>query len=308
MFRRVHPVIRPLATLTFLAGAVIAGVATWSHYETAPWTRDGQVLAYVVNLAPEVSGRIITLSVADNQAVRRGDVLYEIDPTDFALSAANAQASVNSSLNDLLNKQAQAARRHELTTLSTSQEEKGNYSNSASMAESTYAAAVAQLGQAKVNLERTRVLSPVNGFITNLQLQRGDYATAGTRNLSLVDQDSFWIVGYFEETKIAGIHPGDRAVAALMGFEDPVIGHVESIASGINTPNTAPGPLGLATVNPVFTWVRLAQRIPVRIHIDTVPASVRISLGMTATVTVGSRSGPASNNGLISRLLTQVGG
>ena len=151
------------------------------------------------------------------------------------------------------------------------------------------------------------MLSSVNGYVTNLQLQRGDYATVGTRNLSVLDSDSFWIVGYFEETKIGGIKPGAPAVAALLGFHDPVRGHVESIARGINTPNTQPGALGLASVDPTFTWVRLAQRIPVRIHIDHVPDTVAIVAGMTATVTVGAQADPASWNGFISRLFTQVG-
>ena len=308
MFRKSHALIRYGVTFIVLTGALVAGALIWRHYFTAPWTRDGQVLAYVVNLAPEVSGRIVKLNVADNQAVQRGDVLYEIDQTDYLVNVANAQANVDMRVADLQNKQEQSTRRADLTTLSTSKEEKQNFSTSANMASANYAAALAQLSQARVNLERTKVLSPVNGYVTNLQLQRGDYATTGTRNLSVLDKDSFWIVGYFEETKLARINVGDQAVAALMGFRDPVLGHVESIASGINTPNTQPGSLGLASVDPTFTWVRLAQRIPVRIHIDTVPDTVKIALGMTATVTVGRDSGPGSTSGLISRLLTQVGG
>ncbi len=308
MFRRSHVLFRYTVTLIVLAGAAVAGALIWRHYFTSPWTRDGQVLAYVVNQAPEVSGRVVALLVRDNQAVQRGDVLYEIDPTDYLVNVANAQANVNMRYSDLQNKQVQSTRRADLTTLSTSQEEKQNFSTNASMAVANYAAAVSQLSQAKTNLERTKVLSPVNGYITNLQLQQGDYATTGTRNISILDSDSFWIVGYFEETKLAGIRVGDRAVAALMGFRDPVIGHVESIARGINTPNTQPGSLGLASVDPVFTWVRLAQRIPVRVHIDSIPDTVTIALGMTATVTIGPESGPGSTNGLISRLLTQFEG
>lgn len=308
MFRKAQQTIRYIITAVILAGAAVAAVAIWAHYFTAPWTRDGQVLAYVVNQAPEVSGRIVRLNVVDNQAVRRGDVLYEIDPVDYQVSLANAQASVNSRQTDLQNKRAQAERRAQLTTLSTSREEQQNFGSSAEMAASDYAAALTQLSQAKIDLERTKVLSPVNGYVTNLQLQVGDYATKGTRNLALLDRDSFWIVGYFEETKLATIRPGDPALAALMGFRDPVRGRVESIARGINTPNTQPGSLGLATVNPVFTWVRLAQRIPVRIRIEHVPETVQIAAGMTATVTVGPAAERTSSNGLISRWLTQVGG
>ncbi len=157
-----------------------------------------------------------------------------------------------------------------------------------------------------MDLHRTKVLSPVNGYVTNLQLRSGDYATKGTRNLSLVDTDSFWITGFFEEAKLAHIHPGDPAVVALMGYADPVLGHVDSIAAGINTPNTTPGSYGLASVDPVFTWVRLAQRIPVRIHVDEVSDTVHLALGLTATVSVGKDARPSSPHGYLSRLLTQV--
>ncbi len=235
----------------------------------------------MVNLAPQVSGRIIKLNVADNQTVRRGDVLYEIDPVDYQIALAAAEANVRSKLADLKLKQAQATRRVNLTTLSTSQEELQTFESNAEVAQAAYATALTQLSQAHVNLDRTTVTSPVNGYVTNLLLREGDYATTGVRNISLLDADSFWIVGYFEETKISGIQIGDPALAALMGFRDPVRGHVESIARGINTPNDTPGTLGLASVSPVFTWVRLAQRIPVRIHIDTVPDTVRLAAGMT---------------------------
>ncbi len=305
---RARRLFRFSVTIVLLVLAAFAGVAIWNHYLTSPWTRDGQVLAYVVYQAPEVSGRVVKLNVSDNQVVHRGDVLYEIDPTDYQVNVVNAEATVASRNADLQNKLAEAARRAKLTTLSTSIEQKQDYNATAQVAAASYAAAVAQLHQAKVNLERTRVRSPVNGYVTNLQLRQGDYATAGMRNLALLDSDSFWVVGYFEETKIAGVHLGDPATAALMGYRDPVRGHVESIARGINTPNTDPGTLGLASVDPVFTWVRLAQRIPVRIHIDQVPPTVTIAAGMTATVTIGIRHPGASTHGLISRLLTEVNG
>ncbi len=298
--------VRVVITLLLLACAVVAGVVIWNHYLTAPWTRDGQVLAYVVDQAPEVSGRVAHLYVSDNQAVKRGDVLYEIDPIDYQIAVASSEANLQSRQSDMDNKKLESARRQELTTLSTSTEERQSFASSFDVARAAYATAITQLNQSRVDLARTKVLSPVNGYITNLQLQEGDYATKGTRNLSILNTDSFWIVGYFEETKIAGIQVGDPALAALMGFRDPVRGHVQSISQGINTPNTSPGSLGLASVDPVFTWVRLAQRIPVRIHIDSVPDTVRLALGMTATVTVGKGVGPTSPHGLLSRLFTQT--
>ena len=305
LFDKARRSARVFVTLVVLALASVAGWVVWTHYLTAPWTRDGQVLAYVVDLAPEISGRVVTLHVADNQVVHRGDALYEIDPVDYQIAVASAQAMVNSNMADLENKKAESARRGRLTTLTTSAEEQQTYKSTADIATATLAGSISQLNQAKVNLDRTTVRSPVNGYVTNLQLREGDYATKGTRSLSLLDSDSFWIAGYFEETKIAGIKVGDPAYALLMAYRDPVRGHVESIARGINTPNTQPGTQGLATVDPVFTWVRLAQRIPVRIHIDEVPPTVVIAAGMTATVTIGDALG---TRGLISRVFTQAGG
>ena len=299
--------VRIAVTAAILAAALFAGAAIWTHYVTGPWTRDGQVLVSVVNMAPEVSGRIVKLHVADNQEVRRGDPLYDIDPVDYEVAAATAEANVNSKQADFKTKQEQAARRQKLTTLSTSQEETQTYEGASEIAAAAYASAMAQATQARVNLKRTHVVSPVNGYVTNLLLREGDYATTGSRNIAVVDSDSFWVVGYFEETKLRGIRVGDPAVAALMGFRDPVRGHVESVARGINTPNTVPGDLGLATVNPVFTWVRLAQRIPVRIHIDRVPDTVHLAAGMTATVTVGPDATPGSAHGALSRLFSPGG-
>ena len=292
MFGRARRALRIVITLVILAAAVIAGVGIWNHYVTGPWTRDGQVLANVVNLAPEVSGRITKLHVIDNQTVHKGDPLFDIDPLDYQVNVATAQANVNSKLADLKLKREEATRRTSLTTLSTSDEERQTYASNADVAAAAYATALAQLSQAHINLDRTHVVSPVNGYVTNLLLREGDYATTGSRNISILDSDSFWIVGYFEETKLYGIHVGDPALASLMGYRDPVRGHVESVARGINTPNTDPGAQGLASVSAVFTWVRLAQRIPVRIHIDQVPDTVHLAAGLTATVTVGADAEP----------------
>jgi multidrug resistance efflux pump len=153
-------------------------------------------------------------------------------------------------------------------------------------AEAGLAQAKAQLNQAQVNLERTRILAPVDGYVTNLLAQLGDYVNVGVNAISLVDADSFWVDGYFEETNLAPIRVGDPAQIKLMGRDQIVRGHVDSIARAINVANAQPNNQGVATVNPIFTWVRLAQRIPVRIHIDEVPAGVVLTAGMTATVAI----------------------
>src|SRR5215831_17892593 len=166
-------------------------------------------------------------------------------------------------------------------------------------AEATLAQARAQLSQAQVNLERTRILSPVNGFVTNLLAQLGDFANVGVNTISLVDANSFWIDGYFEETNLAPIRVGDPAQVKLMGYSQIMRGHVDSIARAINVANAQAASQGVANVNPIFTWVRLAQRIPVRIHIDEVPSGVVLSAGMTATVEIDDRRRAANDTALL---------
>jgi multidrug resistance efflux pump len=160
-------------------------------------------------------------------------------------------------------------------------------------AEGSLAQAKAGLRQAQVNLERTRILSPVDGYVTNLLAQLGDFLNTGASAVSLVDADSYWVDGYFEETTIAPIRVGDPAQIKLMGYSQVVRGHVDSIARAISVSNAQPNDQGVATVNPIFTWVRLAQRIPIRIHIDEVPPGVVLSAGMTATVEIDDRSSAA---------------
>jgi multidrug resistance efflux pump len=157
-------------------------------------------------------------------------------------------------------------------------------------AEAGIAQAESQLDQARVNLERTRILAPVDGYVTNLLAQLGNYVNVGVNAISLVDADSFWVDGYFEETNLAPIRVGDPAGIKLMGHDQIVRGHVDSIARAINVANAQPNNQGVANVNPIFTWVRLAQRIPVRIHIDEVPPDVVLSAGMTATVEIHDRA------------------
>jgi multidrug resistance efflux pump len=163
--------------------------------------------------------------------------------------------------------------------------------------EASLAQAKAALRQAQVNLERTRILSPVDGYVTNLLAQLGDFVNVGVNTISLVDADSYWIDGYFEETNLASIRVGDPAQIKLMGHSQIVRGHVDSIARAINVSNAQPNGQGVATVNPIFTWVRLAQRIPVRIHIDEVPTGVVLSAGMTATVEIDDRARAPAKSG-----------
>jgi multidrug resistance efflux pump len=279
-----------LITLAAIAVAVVLGRAMWDVYMGAPWTRDGTVRAYVVTMAPQVAGQIVELPVADNQFVHKGDLLTVIDPTNFKIAVNLAEAAVQQAQVTAQNAEREAKRRQELTTLAVTVEEKQTFASTAVAAQAQYQQTVANLDQARVNLERTQIRSPVNGWVTNLLAQLGDYANVGQNEISLVDADSFWVDGYFEETNLEPIRVGDPASIKLMGYSQIVRGHVGSIARGINVPNAQPNGLGLATVNPIFTWVRLAQRIPVRIHIDQVPEGVVLAAGMTATVQIDPRA------------------
>jgi multidrug resistance efflux pump len=287
--RRRLRVLPLLITLGTIAIAVVLGREMWDAYMGAPWTRDGTVRAYVVTMAPQVAGQIVELPVADNQLVHKGDLLVVIDPTNFKIAVSLAEAAVQQALVTAQNAEREAKRRQELTSLAVTVEEKQTFASTAVAAQAQYQQAVANLDQARVNLERTQIRSPVNGWVTNLLTQLGDYANVGENIISLVDSDSFWIDGYFEETNLEPIRVGDPATIKLMGYSQVVRGHVGSIARGINVANAQPNGQGLANVNPIFTWVRLAQRIPVRIHIDQVPEGVVLAAGMTATVQIDPR-------------------
>jgi len=264
--------------------AFVLAWALWWHYLRSPWTRDGRVRAEVVNIATEISGKVVDLKVVDNQPVHKGDVLFIIEPVDYELALVQAEANVQSRLVDRDNALQDSERRQKLGVEAVSAEERNTSRSNASVAEAAYQSALAIRDQAKVNVDRTTILSPVNGYVTNLTLRVGDYATPGQTKMTLVDSDSFWIVGYFEETKLPRIHEGDYAHVKLMGWRPEIAGHVESVSRAIADTNNNANSEGLADVSPIFTWVRLAQRLPVRIKIDRVPAGVTIAAGQTCTI------------------------
>jgi RND family efflux transporter MFP subunit len=287
LFSRLSPI---LLTLTAVACAVPLSLAMWDVYMGAPWTRDGTVRAYVITLAPEVAGRIDELHVVDNEYVHKNDLLMVIDPTNYRIAVKLAEATVSQAEANAQNAAVQAERRRKLTTLSTSLEEQQTFAANALATKAQTEQAQASLEQAQTNLERTQIRSPVNGYVTNLSVQLGDYVEIGKTSLSIVDADSFWVDGYFEETNLASIQVGDPVRMKLMGYTQILRGHVDSIARAIDVSNANPNGQGVATVNPIFTWVRLAQRIPVRVHIDDAPRGVVLSAGMTATVQIEPRN------------------
>jgi RND family efflux transporter MFP subunit len=274
-------------TLAAVVVAVVFGRALWRAYVDTPWTRDGTVRAYVVTVAPEVFGRIVDLRVVDNQYVHKGDLLLVIDQTDYKIAVSRATAALRQAKLDAENAAQLSKRRDSLAKLdAVTVEQAQTFGNAALVARSQVQQATANLQQARVNLTRTQIRSPVNGWVTNLLAQRDDFATVGQNEISLVDADSFWVDAYFEETQLHSIQESDPAVIELMGYEPAVRGHVDSVSHGIYVPNAQQSQQGLATVNPIFTWVRLAQRVPVRVKVDDVPAGVRLVAGMTATVRV----------------------
>src|SRR5215471_762639 len=278
--------VKRLATLAVGLVAVVMALVTWDYYVTAPWTRDGRVRVQVASVAPQVSGQITELLVGDNQYVHKGDVLYVIDPFDFEVASRVAKTQVQQRAADLQVKEVQSERRQRLSDLATTPEQQQVFAGSAVQAKAAFEAAQQQEAQAEINLRRTRVRSPVNGYVTNLQMRVGDYAHQGSVNISIIDTDSYWIDGYFEETKLARVCIGDRVEAKLMGYAQPILGHAVSVTRGIGVSDAAAGTQGLPNVNPVFTWVRLAQRVPVRIAIDQVPSGVPLVSGLSATVTI----------------------
>jgi RND family efflux transporter MFP subunit len=303
--RVVLPWTSRLATLVIALVAVLISIVAWGHYVMAPWTRDGRIRAQVASVAPQISGQITELRIADNQFVHKGDVLYVIDPFDFEVALRTNTASLKQKAADLQVKEVQSERRQHLSSLATTPEEQQIYKGSAIQAKAGFESVQQQVAQAEINLSRTQVRSPVNGYVTNLLLRVGDYAHQGATTVSIIDTDSYWVDGYFEETQMARVCVGDRAEVKLMGYSSPIVGHVTTVTRGVSVSNAAAGTQGLPNVDPVYTWVRLAQRVPVRITIDAVPPDVPLVSGMTATVTIRDDS-DADQSSRFGRLRREV--
>ncbi|MFJ3523777.1 efflux RND transporter periplasmic adaptor subunit [Pseudomonas sp. NPDC090203] len=274
-----------IATLLILALAIWIGRLLWIHYMDTPWTRDGRVRADVINVAADVSGVVVDVPVKDNQPVKKGDLLMQIDPEHYQLAVKQAEAMVASRKATWEMRKVNAARRKDMDALVISAENREDASNVANSAQADYQLAVAQLEAAQLNLQRTKVLAAVDGYVTNLNVHRGDYARIGEAKMAVVDRNSFWVYGFFEETKLPHVKIGDPADMQLMSGE-VMKGHVESIARAIYDRDNPESRELIADVNPTFNWVRLAQRVPVRIHLDNVPDSLVLAAGITCTVIV----------------------
>jgi RND family efflux transporter MFP subunit len=278
--------VRTLVTLCVVALALLAGYQLWQYYMLTPWTRDARVRADVVVIAPDVSGWVRELKVHDNQQVKAGDLLMSIDRERFQAAFDQASAVTETRAQQLRLREREAARRTALGPEAISAELRENAQINAAIARGELHEAEAQLQVAKINLARSEVRAPRSGHITNLRLAQGNYVNTGESVMALVDDSTFYIQAYFEETKLPRIRVGDTVKVWLMGAGEAMQGHVESISRGITDRNSNPDSQLLPEVEPTFNWVRLAQRIPVRIRLDEIPQGMNLSAGMTASVQV----------------------
>lgn len=267
-----------------VVAAVIAGMQLWDYYMNDPWTRDGRISADVVAIAPDVSGLVSTVHVGDNQHVKAGDLLFEIDTARFKVALGQAQARLDSAIASRDQAEREVRRYKNLSSDAVSRQKKEQVVTALATAKASVELAQADLDLAKLNLDRTRVVAPVDGTLTNFSLRPGNYVGAGTAIAALIDGSSYYVAGYFEETKLPRIAVGDRVEVKLMGEQHPIYGHVASISAGIQDSERTGATGSLANVKPTFSWVRLAQRVPVRVALDDVPASVRLVAGRSATV------------------------
>jgi RND family efflux transporter MFP subunit len=272
-----------------VALAALVGWRLWVYYMEAPWTRDGRVRADVVGVAPDVSGLVSEVFVHDNETVTKGQQLFRIDPARFELALREAEATVasNSAALDQANKELK--RYLALTALAVTEQKQEQTATAQRQAQAAYDQAVVARDTAKLNLERSTVTAPVPGIVTNFDLLPGHYANAGQAVLALVATDTLRVEGYFEETKLDRIRIGDPATVRLLGAATLLHGKVESISGGIADRERNASSDLLANITPTFSWVRLAQRFPVRIRLNDVPPGIQLTPGRTATVYIDDR-------------------
>lgn len=276
---------RYLITILVVLAALFIGWRLWVHYENDPWTRDGRIKADVVQVAPDVTGQVVKINVRDNQQVNVGDVLFEIDPARFELALRQAKAAEEAAKVTLAQAIRESNRNRELKDLvATEVTEQGQ--SRVEEARAALLQAVVNRDKAQLDLDRTKVLAAVDGTVTNLDLRTGSYVTASHPVMALVDRHSYYAEGYFEETKLPNIAEGNRATVKLMSNDEILEGHVHSITRGIEDRERTKGGNLMQNINPAFNWVRLVQRIPVRVEFDNLPEGTKLVAGQTVTIEV----------------------
>ncbi|KIS44713.1 HlyD family secretion protein [Kosakonia radicincitans] len=277
------------STLLVLAVAIVAAWWMWNYYMQTPWTRDGKIRAEQVSITPQVSGTITALAVKDNQFVKAGQLLFRIDDTPYHIAVLNAEAQLAKAQTDLAKASDEASRRRRLSQNYISAEDLDTANIGVKAAQAGVAIAEAQLAQAKWQLAQTTVSAPVDGWVTNLSARTGNYATTGQPIFALVDSHSFYAMGYFEETKLRHIHEGATAKIVLYSGNVTLQGHVSSIGRAIYDQSVETDSGLVPDIKPNVPWVRLAQRVPVRIQFDKLPDNLTLVSGTTCTVAIGEQ-------------------
>lgn len=281
--------IKYFSTIIVAVIAVLAGWWMWNYYMQSPWTRDGKVRAEQVSITPQISGSISELNIKDNQLVNKGDILFVIDKTPFQIAELNAQAQLAKAQSDLTKADNEARRRRNLSQNFISAEDLDSALLNVKAMQATVAAAQASLHHAQWQLAQTVVKAPVTGWVTNLSTRTGDYASTGKPLFALVDSHSFYVMGYFEETKLRHIQDGAPALITLYSGNIKLQGHVSSIGRAIYDQSVESNSGLVPDIKPNVPWVRLAQRVPVRIEFDTLPHDVTLVSGTTCSVSIGQQ-------------------
>lgn len=281
--------IKYFSTLVVFALALIAGWWLWNFYMQSPWTRDGKIRAEQVSITPQVSGSIAALLIKDNQFVKEGDVLFRIDDTPFHIALLNAQAQLAKAQSDLAKANNEANRRRHLSQNYISAEDLDTANINVKAMQAGVEVAEATLKQAQWQLTQTVVKAPVDGWVTNLSTRTGNYATTGQPIFALVDSHYFYVVGYFEETKLRHIQVGAPAQITLYSGSKRLQGHVSSIGRAIYDQSVETDSGLVPDIKPNVPWVRLAQRVPVRVEFDNLPDNITLVSGTTCTVSIGPR-------------------
>jgi len=281
---------RYLISLLLLGAAGTVAYTYYQSYTSNPWTRDGQVSAYIVSITPRVTGQVTQVHVDDNSHVSKGDLLFEIDPSIYKAAYHKALATQKQALALLAkakNEEQRAVNLQKRTPGAVPILTLNNLSNAVETSAANVELAKANVEEAQLNLKFTKVYAPTNGYITNLNLRAGSQVVANTPVVALIDEDSFWIEGYFKETDLVGVESNNKALVTLMMHNDTVLeGRIKSIGFGIAKQDGSTGNDLLPNVNPNFQWIRLAQRIPIKVELDTVPEDLQLRVGMTASIKI----------------------
>lgn len=277
--------LRILVTVLVVVAAIFAGRWVWNDYMHSPWTRDGRIRADIVTVAPDVSGWVTNLNITNDQVVKEGDLLFSVDQQRYQAALSQSKASTENALYSWqLAKHKYERRTALLSQKAISAEDLESSRISTEIAKANYDLAVAQQATAQLNLDRTQVRAPVSGHIINLNLRQGNYVGQGSSVFAIVRSDSFYVTGYFEETKIPLVHLNQEARITLLSGGKPLTGHVVSIGKAIANTNTQSNAQLLPQIQQTFNWVRLSQRIPVDIKLDPLAEETQLSAGMTATI------------------------